>query len=101
MMFLFFGLRTLGREGVLPGTVALCSAHMIRFNSRAVSLAGILIVAGLAGAARQASTPGVHPISGRRFAPVMGYQGADWLDRTERMTEEEPDKALGALGIVK
>ncbi len=31
---------------------------------------------------------GVHPISGRRIAPVMGYQGADWLDRNEREDEE-------------
>jgi hypothetical protein len=23
-----------------------------------------------------------HPISGRRIAPVMGWQGADWLERS-------------------
>jgi len=44
---------------------------------------------------------GVHPISGRRYAPVMGYQGADWLDRAERLTEEEPDLAVLALQIPK
>jgi ubiquinone/menaquinone biosynthesis C-methylase UbiE len=46
-----------------------------------------------------AQQPGVHPISGRRFAPVMGYQGAEWLDRTERIEEENPDLALAALRI--
>lgn len=46
-----------------------------------------------------AQPPGVHPISGRRYAPVMGYQGADWLDREERDIEEAPDKALDALGL--
>jgi hypothetical protein len=34
-----------------------------------------------------AQTPGTHPISGRRFAPVMGWQGADWLERNERVDE--------------
>src|SRR5688572_15779551 len=42
---------------------------------------------------------GVHPISGRRFAGVMGAEGADWLDRPERVEEEAPDKALDVMGI--
>lgn len=46
-----------------------------------------------------AQQPGVHPISGRRYAGVMGYQGADWLDREERDIEEAPDKALAALDL--
>src|SRR4029453_9474771 len=50
-------------------------------------------------AAAQSATPGVHPISGRAIAQVMGYQGADWLDRNERALEEEPDRALEALDI--
>src|SRR5258707_4498944 len=44
---------------------------------------------------------GVHPISGRRFATVMGYQGADWLERSERDDEEAPDVALNVLKIAK
>ena len=48
-----------------------------------------------------AQAPGVHPISGRRFAPVMGYQGADWLERSERDEEEAPDIALDVLKIAK
>lgn len=46
-----------------------------------------------------AQTPGVHPISGRRYAGVMGYQGADWLDREERDIEESPDTAVAALDL--
>lgn len=46
-----------------------------------------------------AQPPGIHPISGRRYAAVMGYQGADWLDREERDIEEAPDKALDALDL--
>jgi len=52
-------------------------------------------------AAVAAQSPGAHPISGRRFAPVMGYQGADWLERTERDDEEAPDVALSVLKIAK
>src|SRR4029453_12398843 len=46
-----------------------------------------------------AQTTGTHPISGRRFAPVMGYQGAPWLERPERLEEEEPDLAISILKI--
>jgi len=56
-----------------------------------------LVVAG----AVAAQSWGVHPISGRRFAPVMGYQGADWLERVERDDEEEPNVALSVLKIAK
>ena len=43
----------------------------------------------------------VHPLSGRRFAPVMSADGADWLDRRERHDEEQPDRALDLLAIPK
>jgi ubiquinone/menaquinone biosynthesis C-methylase UbiE len=48
-----------------------------------------------------AQATGVHPVSGRRFAPVMSADGADWLDRSERETEEAPDEALDIIGIKK
>ncbi len=44
---------------------------------------------------------GVHPITGRRYAGVMGPAGADWLVRPEREAEEQPDAALDAIGIAK
>ena len=65
---------------------------------RVVSVAGAVLVAGILAAGQQAA-PGVHPISGRRYAQPMSYLGADWLDRTERGREEQPDLALDALGI--
>ena len=49
----------------------------------------------------QDSTPGVHPITGRKYAGVMGPGGADWLVRPEREAEEHPDAALDAIGISK
>src|SRR5712692_4609148 len=42
---------------------------------------------------------GVHPVSGRKFANVMGVNGAPWLVRPERIEEEQPDKALDELHL--
>jgi SAM-dependent methyltransferase len=42
---------------------------------------------------------GRHPVSGRQIAPVMSYEGADWLDRPEREIEERPSLAVAALDI--
>src|SRR5919206_1961590 len=44
---------------------------------------------------------GVHPVTGRTYAGVMGAGGADWLVRSEREAEEHPDAALDAIGIAK
>lgn len=48
-----------------------------------------------------AQTVGVHPVSGRRIAAVMGWQGVDWLERQERLDEEDPETAVNALQIKK
>src|SRR5438093_8361573 len=60
----------------------------------------VILAAGLA-AGVAAQTANTHPVSGRRFAPVMGYQGADWLERAERIDEEAPDVAIDLLNIRK
>ena len=73
--------------------------HLRPRTSRVV-LSGLVALAVAGGLAAQPQL-GVHPISGRRFAPVMGYQGAEWLERREREQEEEPDVALDALKIPK
>ncbi|HEY7169283.1 MAG TPA: methyltransferase domain-containing protein [Vicinamibacterales bacterium] len=71
-----------------------------RLARAAVVAAVLALVPALAGDAVQAQArPGVHPVSGRRFAGVMGYQGADWLDRSERVEEEQPDRALEIIKI--
>lgn len=49
----------------------------------------------------QAQQPGVHPISGRRYAMVMGFGGADWLERPERDWEENPNVAVELLNLKK
>src|SRR6266851_10073713 len=71
----------------------------MRSRTTVVGAGGLLAVLLAAGLAAQQA--GVHPISGRRYAPVMGYQGADWLERRERDDEEEPDVALNVLKIPK
>ena len=65
-------------------------------GSRMRRLIGFPMVATAVSVAQQ---PGVHPLSGRRLAEVMGYQGADWLDRRERADEEAPVQAITALGL--
>jgi ubiquinone/menaquinone biosynthesis C-methylase UbiE len=61
-----------------------------------VATAALVAVATLIAAAQP---PGVHPLSGRRFADVMGHEAADWLERSERAEEEAPDEAINALGL--
>jgi len=61
-----------------------------------LAVAAVALTAGIA-----AQTASTHPISGRRFAPVMGYQGADWLERAERVDEEAPDVAIDVLNVAK
>jgi precorrin-6B methylase 2 len=65
------------------------------------ALLGSGLLAAVLAAGLAAQTAGVHPISGRRYAPVMGYQGAPWLERGEREEEEAPDVALDVLKIAK
>ena len=67
---------------------------MILPRSRALALA-------LVACSLLAQSPGVHPVSGREYANVMGVAGAPWLVRPERIEEEEPDKAIDALGLKK
>lgn len=57
----------------------------------------VITVLGLLPAAIRAQS--VHPVTGRRIAPVMGLSGADWLDREEREREEQPEKAIAELHI--
>ncbi|MGG6268593.1 class I SAM-dependent methyltransferase [Leptolyngbya sp. AN03gr2] len=36
---------------------------------------------------------------GREIAEVMGHQGAGWLERSSRTSEEQPEKAIAALQL--
>jgi len=72
-----------------------------RRAGRAPSPALILVATFALAAATAAQTTNPHPISGRRFAPVMGYRGADWLERAERGDEEAPDAAIDVLNIAR
>jgi SAM-dependent methyltransferase len=71
----------------------------MRRRSHRWLLGGGLLV--LLAATLAAQMPGTHPVSGRQYAPVMGWQGVNWLERPERMQEEEPDLALSILQIPK
>lgn len=64
--------------------------HTFRKSAAAFS---IVALAGLLAA------QAVHPVTGRRIAPVMSVSGAEWLDREERSREEQPEKAIAALNL--
>ncbi len=61
----------------------------------------VVSLALLAGAlsAPLARSQSVHPVTGRRIAPVMDLSGADWLDREDREREEQPAKAIAQLNL--
>jgi ubiquinone/menaquinone biosynthesis C-methylase UbiE len=71
---------------------------MRRTSARIAIGAAFTLAIALGVAAQQT---GVHPLSGRQFAQTMGAEGADWLDRAERDTEEDPDRAIDVLRIEK
>jgi precorrin-6B methylase 2 len=49
---------------------------------------------------RQPSFDGTGKVyMGREIAQVMGPQGAGWLERPDRATEEQPQKMVAALGL--
>ena len=58
-------------------------------------LAALLLAASLGGF----QATGTHPITGRHYANVMGFGGADWLERPERESEENVNGALKALDL--
>ena len=60
-----------------------------------------LVLCGAWGGAPPAAgqSVGVHPVSGRPFALPMSVEGAPWLERRERVEEEEPDLALRLLRV--
>jgi FkbM family methyltransferase len=71
---------------------------MSRHHGRIAAFLLCVLLLPPAVAAQQA---GVHPLSGRRIAPVMSVEGADWLDRPERAAEENPDRAISVLRVAK
>jgi protein-L-isoaspartate O-methyltransferase len=49
---------------------------------------------------RQPSFDGTGKVyMGREIAQVMGYTGAEWLERPDRATEEQPQKMVEALAL--
>jgi SAM-dependent methyltransferase len=68
-------------------------------------LAALLILLGGAPAVAQyshipPSEDGIGEVyMGREIARVMGHEGADWLERPERATEEQPDRVIAAMNL--
>ncbi len=72
---------------------------MEQTGNRGLRNFAVSVLCVLLSAQRCAFPQAVHPVTGRRIAPVMCMSGADWLDREERQREEQPDKALAAFDL--
>ena len=70
----------------------------------------LLLALGLPAAAAETTAPQYSSVAptpdgigkvymGREISHVMGFHGAQWLERTERMDEERPDLVLNALDL--
>ena len=71
--------------------------HQMQIYLHAIAL--LALVAGVPSVAFAQRVPAKHPVSGRVIAPVMSAAGADWLERSERESEENPTKAVAQLGL--
>jgi ubiquinone/menaquinone biosynthesis C-methylase UbiE len=60
---------------------------------------GMLLVLLAAAAAPAPAFQATHPLTGRHIANVMGFRGADWLERPERESEENVEGALDAIRL--
>jgi ubiquinone/menaquinone biosynthesis C-methylase UbiE len=64
-------------------------------NRLALLVSGLLMLA----TGAEAGQPRPKKYKGRVIAPVMSYEGADWLVRQDREQTEQPDRVLDALKI--
>lgn len=60
---------------------------------------GFVLAAAILGAAVPPAAQDSHPLTRRPIAGVMGFEGADWLERPEREREERPELAVKLLEI--
>jgi ubiquinone/menaquinone biosynthesis C-methylase UbiE len=74
---------------------------MVFKNTRLTRAASTVLIAVALAVAAIVGQTGTHPVSGRVYALPMGVQGASWLDRPERVQEEDPDRAVQLLRIAR
>ncbi len=75
--------------------------RMVFKNTRLTRAASTVLIALAFAVAAIVGQTGTHPVSGRVYALPMGVQGASWLDRPERVQEEDPDRAVQLLRIAR
>lgn len=68
-------------------------------TARAAWFALLLVMALPSSGIHAGEAPGKHPLTGREYAWPMGVAGAAWLDRPERVREEQPERALDRMDI--
>jgi ubiquinone/menaquinone biosynthesis C-methylase UbiE len=81
------------------------AAEMRQRAAPALALLALLALLAAAPAVAQysdipASEDGIGKVyMGREIAHVMGHEGADWLERPERITQEQPDRVIAAMEL--
>jgi hypothetical protein len=86
------------------GAAHTMQSGFVRHRSRFFAVA-VIIVTLLVGlfvrklAADEPDSAGSKTYKGRVIAPVMSYQGAGWLERSDRESTEQPEKVLDVLNI--
>ena len=74
--------------------------EMARSSSRfACALAAVLALSACSRAAPVTTTDPPGTYMGRTLASPMSYQGADWLERADRETTEQPEHVLDVLRL--
>ncbi len=89
-------------DEVPPLDAAVLLITPLTWTRGTVLTAAALVAAALVAVVLSSAPAGAqarHPVSGRAIAQVMGYEGAAWLERPERESEERPSKAIKALDI--
>jgi SAM-dependent methyltransferase len=85
------------------GLRAILSGMHVRLDVRRtnviVAAAAVALLA--AAAIGVAQNAGTHPLSGRQYALPMSVAGAAWLERPERIEEENPDLALRLMDVAR
>ena len=78
------------------------TAHFRRWGRGGAAAATFVVLAACAVALTGALPAGAQTAEADRHripAEYMSYLGADWLERGERITEEQPERVLDAMGL--
>lgn len=69
------------------------------FNSRSIAALCTAVLSALAAVAHDDHDHATTEPDGRKPAAIMSYLGADWLERSDRDEEQQPEKVIAAMEL--